>query len=87
MNLPVALAGLLISIEPLIDMGRTAVNVNGAMAAGALTSRLLRQTDLAVWRGDEGDALAARGSSTESGTPAAAGVRVVRGRTVASTAG
>ena len=29
LNLPVALAGLLISIEPLIDMGRTAVNVSG----------------------------------------------------------
>ena len=29
MNLPVALAGLLISIEPLIDMGRTALNVAG----------------------------------------------------------
>jgi L-cystine uptake protein TcyP (sodium:dicarboxylate symporter family) len=46
MNLPVALAGLLISIEPLIDMGRTAINVNGAMTAGAVTSRLLRSSDL-----------------------------------------
>jgi L-cystine uptake protein TcyP (sodium:dicarboxylate symporter family) len=53
MNLPVALAGLLISIEPLIDMGRTAINVNGAMTAGAVTSRLLGQTDLGVWRGDD----------------------------------
>ncbi|HEX6041146.1 MAG TPA: L-cystine transporter [Longimicrobium sp.] len=44
LNLPVALAGLLISIEPLIDMGRTAVNVSGAMTAGAVTSRLLGQT-------------------------------------------
>ncbi|MDO9191606.1 MAG: cation:dicarboxylase symporter family transporter, partial [Undibacterium sp.] len=30
MDLPVALAGLLISIEPLIDMGRTALNVSGS---------------------------------------------------------
>jgi L-cystine uptake protein TcyP (sodium:dicarboxylate symporter family) len=52
MNLPVALAGLLISIEPLIDMGRTAINVNGAMTAGAVTSRLLGQTDLATFRGE-----------------------------------
>lgn len=51
MNLPVALAGLLISIEPLIDMGRTAINVNGAMTAGVVTSRLLGQTDLATFRG------------------------------------
>jgi L-cystine uptake protein TcyP (sodium:dicarboxylate symporter family) len=50
MNLPVALAGLLISIEPLIDMGRTAINVSGAMAAGTVTSRLLGQTDMAVFR-------------------------------------
>lgn len=41
LNLPVALAGLLISIEPLIDMGRTAINVNGAMTAGTITSRIL----------------------------------------------
>lgn len=44
LNLPIALAGLLISIEPLIDMGRTAINVSGSMTAGAVTSRLLGQT-------------------------------------------
>lgn len=49
MNLPVALAGLLISIEPLIDMGRTALNVSGSITAGTLTSRLLGQTDMAVF--------------------------------------
>ncbi|MBM7551850.1 L-cystine transporter [Thalassobacillus pellis] len=41
MNLPVYLAGLLISVEPLIDMGRTALNVNGAMTSGTLTSKIL----------------------------------------------
>lgn len=49
LNLPVALAGLLISVEPLIDMGRTAVNVSGSMTAGTVTSRLLSQTDAAIW--------------------------------------
>lgn len=53
LNLPVALAGLLISVEPLIDMGRTAVNVSGSVTAGAVTSRLLGQTDLAVFGADE----------------------------------
>ncbi|UJL46036.1 L-cystine transporter [Virgibacillus sp. NKC19-16] len=43
MNLPVALAGLLISIEALIDMGRTALNVNGSMLSGTLTSRILKR--------------------------------------------
>jgi L-cystine uptake protein TcyP (sodium:dicarboxylate symporter family) len=49
LNLPVALAGLLISVEPLIDMGRTAVNVSGSMTAGTVTSRMLGQTDFAVF--------------------------------------
>lgn len=49
MNLPVALAGLLISIEPLIDMGRTALNVSGSVTAGTVTSRLLGQTDMAIF--------------------------------------
>jgi L-cystine uptake protein TcyP (sodium:dicarboxylate symporter family) len=53
LGLPVALAGLLISIEPLIDMGRTAVNVSGAMTAGAVTSRLLGETNLAVYEADD----------------------------------
>ena len=52
MNLPVALAGLLISIEPLIDMGRTALNVSGSATAGTVTSRLLGQTDVAVFNSD-----------------------------------
>ncbi|UEA15890.1 L-cystine transporter [Pasteurella canis] len=41
LNLPLALVGLLISIEPLIDMGRTALNVNGSMVAGTVTNQLL----------------------------------------------
>lgn len=53
LNLPVALAGLLISVEPLIDMGRTAVNVSGSMTAGTVTSRLLGQTDEAVFASDD----------------------------------
>ncbi|WP_226647924.1 L-cystine transporter [Microbulbifer variabilis] len=44
MGLPVTIAALLISVEPLIDMARTALNVNGAMTAGTLTQR---------WLGDE----------------------------------
>lgn len=41
MGLPVGLAGLLISVEALIDMGRTALNVNGSMISGTITSRVL----------------------------------------------
>jgi len=41
LGFPVTLVALLISIEPLIDMARTALNVSGAMTAGTITSRLL----------------------------------------------
>jgi len=45
MDLPIALAGLLISVEPLIDMGRTALNVNGSITAGVATARVTGQLD------------------------------------------
>ncbi|RBA04162.1 L-cystine transporter [Staphylococcus arlettae] len=45
LNLPVALAGVLISVEPLIDMGRTALNVNDSMLAGAGTAKLTDNLD------------------------------------------
>ncbi|MDE1187470.1 MAG: L-cystine transporter [Pantoea sp.] len=60
MGLPVTLVALLISIEPLIDMGRTALNVNGAMTAGSLTSRWLGLTDKKVLESDEHAELAHR---------------------------
>jgi len=49
LNLPIGLAGLLISIEPLIDMGRTALNVSDAFVAGAVTGRLLGEVDMKVY--------------------------------------
>ncbi|MFA1822456.1 L-cystine transporter [Virgibacillus oceani] len=50
MNLPVALAGLLISIEAFIDMGRTAVNVNGSMVSGTLTSRVMKNFNMKTFK-------------------------------------
>ena len=44
---------LLISVEPLIDMGRTALNVNGSMTAGAITSQIMQQTDKERLNADE----------------------------------
>ena len=41
MGFPVTVAALLISIEPLIDMARTALNVNGAITTGLITNRFL----------------------------------------------
>lgn len=45
LNLPIALAGVLISVEPLIDMGRTALNVNDSMLAGTGTAKLTKNLD------------------------------------------
>ncbi len=60
MGLPVTLVALLISIEPLIDMGRTALNVSGSMTAGTITSQLLKLTDKQVMDQDEHAELAHR---------------------------
>ena len=53
MGLPVSLVALLISVEPLIDMGRTALNVSGSMVAGTVTSQALHQTDKAILAEDD----------------------------------
>ncbi|WP_039044334.1 L-cystine transporter [Sporosarcina sp. ZBG7A] len=49
LNLPIALAGILISVEPLIDMGRTALNVSGSMTAGVTTARVTGELDHAQY--------------------------------------
>jgi L-cystine uptake protein TcyP (sodium:dicarboxylate symporter family) len=49
LKLPVGLAGVLISIEPLIDMGRTALNVSDSMLAGLLSGRIFSEVDKAVY--------------------------------------
>ena len=51
LDLPIVLAGLLISVEPLIDMGRTALNVSGSMTAGVATARVTGELDLDVYNG------------------------------------
>lgn len=52
MNLPIGIAALLISVEPLIDMGRTALNVSGSTTAGLVTGRLTGQLDKDVYNSD-----------------------------------
>ncbi|HEN4178455.1 TPA: L-cystine transporter [Staphylococcus aureus] len=57
LNLPVALAGVLISIEPLIDMGRTALNVNDSMLAGTGTAKLTKHWDKDTFESNDNAAL------------------------------
>src|SRR5699024_3228723 len=49
LNLPVAIVGLLISIEPLIDMARTALNVSGGLTTGVLTARVTKSLDKDIY--------------------------------------
>ncbi|HAR3617273.1 TPA: L-cystine transporter [Staphylococcus aureus] len=57
LNLPVALAGVLISVEPLIDMGRTALNVNDSMLAGTGTAKLTKHWDKDTFESNDNVAL------------------------------
>lgn len=57
LNLPVALAGVLISVEPLIDMGRTALNVNDSMLDGTGTAKLTKHWDKDTFESNDNAAL------------------------------
>lgn len=59
MGFPVLVAALLISIEPLIDMARTALNVNGAITTGMVTTRFFGEEV-----GGDGPAMAAQPQET-----------------------
>ncbi|WP_025730603.1 L-cystine transporter [Atopobacter phocae] len=43
LGLPVEIIGLLVSVEPIIDMARTSLNVNDSMVAGVIASRRIGQ--------------------------------------------
>ena len=49
LGFPVGLAGVLVSIEPVIDMGRTALNVSDSMVAGLLAGRVFHDLDQSVY--------------------------------------
>lgn len=49
MGLPVGLVGLLIAIEPLIDMARTALNVSDSFVAGLVSAKVMKEIDTNVY--------------------------------------
>jgi len=49
LGMPVGIAGLLVGIEPLIDMGRTALNVSDGMIAGLVSSKISGKIDTSVY--------------------------------------
>lgn len=52
LDLPIEIIGLMVSIEPIIDMARTALNVNDSMLAGVVTAKRLGTFDEAVMNDD-----------------------------------
>lgn len=49
LGLPVGIAGLLVGIEPVIDMARTALNVSDGMVTGLVTAKLTNNIDMKVY--------------------------------------
>ncbi|WP_313156032.1 cation:dicarboxylate symporter family transporter [Lacrimispora sp.] len=49
LGLPVGLAGLLVGIEPVIDMARTALNVSDGMVTGLVAAKLTKNIDMTVY--------------------------------------
>lgn len=52
LNLPVAIVGLVISVEPIIDMARTLLNVNDSMIAGIVSSKRLKTFNEEIFNDD-----------------------------------
>lgn len=46
LGFPVSLVAILLGIEPLIDMGRTLVNVNDGMVTAAVTGKIFKEVDM-----------------------------------------
>lgn len=49
LGFPVALAGVLIAIEPLIDMARTALNVSDSLLAGVVAAKSMGELDMKAY--------------------------------------
>ena len=49
LGLPVGIAGLLVGIEPVIDMARTALNVSDGMVTGLVAANLTKNIDMNVY--------------------------------------
>lgn len=45
LGLPISIVGLVISVEPIIDMARTFLNVNDSIVAGIISSKTINQFD------------------------------------------
>lgn len=52
LNLPVGVMGIVLAIDPIIDMGRTLINVNDSILAGLLTAKRTKLIDEKILTSD-----------------------------------
>lgn len=55
LGLPVGLAGVLVAVEPMIDMMRTALNVSDGMVAGLVAGKATKNIDMEVYNDPKQD--------------------------------
>ena len=48
-NMPLAVVAILIGIEPLIDMARTALNINGSIVSSLVSSKIYNEVDMTIF--------------------------------------
>ncbi len=53
LGLPVTMAAILISVEPLLDMARTALNISDGMLVGTLVSKIDGELDIDTYNSDQ----------------------------------
>ena len=49
LGLPIEIVGFLVSVEAIIDMGRTALNINGSIVAGLVSANILKKIDKKIY--------------------------------------
>ena len=55
LNLPVTVLGVLIAIDPVVDMARTALNVNDSMVAGVITAKRTAELNWNTFNNEKSD--------------------------------
>ena len=55
LNLPVTVLGVLIAIDPVVDMARTALNVNDSMVAGVITAKRTGELNWNTFNNEKSD--------------------------------
>lgn len=85
LGLPLEGVGLLLAVDPIVDMGRTAVNVAGQALVPTIVAKREGILDLELYNAERGDVPFADELDEEDGADEAAGTAAVRGASASST--